>query len=149
MQTPSLRPLAALLFAAALSAPAWADKAAAQKLNTAWDQAFNRGDAAALAKLYAPNAVVSPGNGKTLTGRDEIQKLFKSFFDNGFHNHKIEMVDVHSDGKLMHQVARWSANGPEKDGKKPTIGGVLASAFQRSGDGQWQQVAHIWNAGSD
>lgn len=148
MQAALSRTVGAFAFALALSGPAWADRATVEKLNAEWDKAFNAGDAASLAALYADKATVSPGNGKVVTGRAEIEKLFKGFFEAGAHNHKIDPVAVHSSGNLMHQVARWSANGPEKDGKKPTWGGVLTSTFQKGAGGKWQTVSHVWNAGS-
>jgi uncharacterized protein (TIGR02246 family) len=120
-----------------------------EKLNAAWDAAFNKGDAAALARLYDDRAVVSPGNGKVITGRAEIEKLFKSFIDAGVHHHRIEIITTGGSGDTAYEVARWSAQLPEKDGKKGSLGGILTSVFTRSGDGQWRAVSHVWNAASE
>ena len=84
-----------LAFAVPAGAQGDANRSSVEKLNAAWDGAFNRSDAAALAGLYAEDAVVSPGNGKVLTGRDEIRKLFQSFFDAGVREHRIEVVHAH------------------------------------------------------
>lgn len=136
----------ALACSFALSGGAFADTATLQKLNADWDSAFNRGDAKALAALYHEKATLSPGNGKTLTGRAEIEKLFKSFIDGGVNNHKIDIVESGMKGDMAYQVSRWSANGAEKDGKKPSFGGVLVNVHQRASDGKWQSVSHVWNA---
>lgn len=117
-------------------------------LNKTWDQAFNSGNAAALASLYDEKATVSPGNGKALVGRAEIEKLFKSFFDMGFTNHGIEVIEAHEHGGLAYEIARWSAQGPEKDGKRPTYNGVLVNVFRKGTDGKWMSVSHLWNAAS-
>lgn len=146
-QTGLRRPIAALAIAFALCGSAWADKGTVEKLNVEWDKAFNSANASALAAMYHEKAMVSPGNGKVVSGRAEIEKLFKGFFEAGAHNHKIDIVAVHGSGNLMHQVARWTANGPEKEGKKPAWGGVLTSTFEKI-DGKWQAVSHVWNAGS-
>lgn len=144
-----LRLAGAFVFAVALSGSAWADRATVEKLNAEWDKTFNSGNAAALAALYHEKATVSPGNGKVVAGRAGIEKVFKGFFEAGAHNHKIDVVDVRGNDKLLHQVARWSANGAEKDGKKPTWNGVLSSTFEKGATGKWQAVSHVWNAASD
>ena len=118
-------------------------------LNSTWNKAFNKGDASAVAALYHEKATLSPGNGKTLVGRAEIEKLFKSFIDNGVHNHAIEIVDVHGKGDFAYEVAKWSAKGREKDGKEPTFGGVLINVFQRGADGKWKSLSHVWNTSTD
>jgi uncharacterized protein (TIGR02246 family) len=114
-------------------------------LNSSWNQALNSGDTKALAKLYAENATLSPGDGQTLIGRVEIEKLFKSFVDHGVHNHTIEIVDAGGDDHILYQVARWNANGAEQDGKTPSFGGILMSVFEQGGDGQWLVRSHVWN----
>ena len=119
-----------------------------QTLNSNWNQAFNRGDANALANLYAENAILSPGNGKVLNGRKEIEALFKSFFDAGLHNHTLEIVTVGGDDNTMYQVAKWRANGAEKDNVKPTYGGITTSVFIKDASGKWIARSHIWNAGN-
>jgi len=122
-----------------------ATKSDVEALNTAWNDAFNSGDAAAVAALYHENAHLSPGNQKVLTGREEIQKLFQSFIDGGVHDHAIEIVDVHANGDIVYEISKWSAKGAEKDGKKPEFGGVLLNIFERQSDGSWQSRLHIWN----
>ena len=79
--------LAIITFSLVTTSIAFAEEMTAQTtveaLNNTWNKAFNNSDASSLASLYAENAVLSPGNGKVLTGRAEIQNLFKSFFEAG------------------------------------------------------------------
>lgn len=120
-------------------------RARIEALNAAWNDAFNSGDAAAVAALYHQNAHLSPGNQQVLTGRDAIQALFQSFIDAGVHEHAIEIVDVHASGDIAYEIAKWSAKGAEQDGQKPAFGGVLLNIFERQSDGSWQSRLHIWN----
>ena len=115
------------------------------KINAAWNQALNSGNAAGVAALYAEQATLSPGNGQTLAGRSAIEKLFQSFVDNGVHNHRIEIVEAGGDDRLLYQVAKWNANGAEKDGKKPAFGGILMSVYEKDSNGQWLARSHVWN----
>lgn len=120
-------------------------RATLEQFNSTWNQALNSGNASAVAALYTEQATLSPGNGQTLVGRGEIEKLFKSFIDNGVHNHTIEIVEAGGDDRLAYQVARWSANGAEKDGKKPAFGGILMSVAEKGSDGRWLTRSHVWN----
>jgi uncharacterized protein (TIGR02246 family) len=137
---------ACVLFALAASHPALAqgDKAV-DAANATWNKAFNSGNAHALATLYDEKAVVSPGNGKSIQGRAEIEKLFKSFFDAGVHDHTIEVIQARHSGNTMYQTANWTAVA-EKDGKKSQYKGVLLSVMIKGADGRWHVTAHTWNA---
>lgn len=116
-----------------------------ESINSTWNQALNGGNAAALAALYAEDAKLSPGNGQTLIGRAEIEKLFQSFIDNGVHNHAIDIIEVGGNDHLAYQVARWSANGAETDGKTPAFGGILMGVLEKQANGTWLARSHIWN----
>ena len=113
--------------------------------NAEWNKALNSGNVAKLAALYAENATLSPGNGKTLVGRAEIESLFQGFVDGGVHNHTLEIVELGGSEKIIYQVARWSAQGAETKGETPTFGGITTSVFEQSTDGNWLARTHIWN----
>lgn len=123
-------------------------KAAVEALNNSWNKAFNSSDAKSLSSLYAENGVLSPGNGKALIGRAEIEGLFKSFFEAGVNSHKLEIVTVDGDDKTLYQVAKWSARGAEKDGVAPTFGGITTSVYKKDASGKWVAQSHVWNAGN-
>jgi uncharacterized protein (TIGR02246 family) len=133
-----------LAFAASQTALAQHDKAV-DEANTAWNTAFNKGDAHGLANMYEKNAVVSPGNGTTVQGRADIEKLFKSYFDAGVHDHTIDVVQASRVGNVIYETANWTAVA-EKDGKKTPYKGVLVKVMTKSADGKWRTTAHTWNA---
>lgn len=122
-------------------------KSIAESANATWNQALNSGNASGLAALYAENAILSPGNGKTLSGRTEIAALFKSFVDSGVHNHTLEIIEVGGNENIIYQVAKWNANGANKDGKSPSFGGITTSVLELGTDGKWLARTHVWNAG--
>ena len=153
MNRTQIRLLTSCVSAFALSGPLLAAdpdmRAVVTGLNSSWNEAFNRGDATAVAALYDEKATLSAGNGKTLVGRSEIEKLFKGYVDNGVHKHTIDIVEVYGNGDFAYEVARWSAKGREKDGKEPTFGGVLTNVFERGTDGRWKSMSHVWNTSTD
>jgi ketosteroid isomerase-like protein len=72
---------AILLFAALYAAGGMSafaqDKATIEKLNDRFAQAFNKGDAAAVAAMYTPDAVVLPPGSEMVKGRSAIQAFWK------------------------------------------------------------------------
>jgi uncharacterized protein (TIGR02246 family) len=119
--------------------------ATVEAANLEWNNALNSGDVKGLAALYTENATLSPGNGKTLVGRDEIENLFKGFVDGGVHNHALEVINVGGSGKMIYQVAKWSAQGAEANGETPTFGGITTSILEQNSDGKWLARSHVWN----
>lgn len=113
--------------------------------NAEWNKALNSGNVKSLAALYTENAILSPGNGKTLVGSAEIESLFKSFVDGGVHNHTLEVIEVGGSDKMIYQVARWSAQGAETNGESTSFGGITTSVFELSTNGNWLARTHIWN----
>jgi len=114
--------------------------------NKTWNAALNGGNAKALSELYAEDATLSAGDGKTLVGRAAIEKLFQGFVSNGVHNHSLEIISVGGSGKTIYQVAKWNANGAEADGKVPSFGGISMSIIEKNAAGVWLIRAHVWNA---
>ena len=153
MNTTSIRLLTSCICAFALCGPASATdpnvRTVVTGLNSSWNEAFNKGDASAVAALYDEKATLSAGDGKTLAGRSEIEKLFKGFIDGGVHNHTIDIVEVYGNGDFAYEVARWSAKGRAKDGKEPAFGGILTNVFERGADGKWKSMSHVWNTATD
>lgn len=131
----------AMIFGTATHAGSDEATTAIQTLNTKWDEAFNSKDAAAVASLYAEDGRVVTGDGKIMNGRAEIEGLFQSFMDGGFHEHKIELIDVKTSGDTVYETAKWSGVG----GDKKTYGGHLVNIYERQPGGDWQAVLHIWN----
>jgi uncharacterized protein (TIGR02246 family) len=121
-------------------------KSAIEAINTEWNNALNNGNAKDLAALYAENATLSPGNGKTLVGRAEIEGLFNGFVEGGVHNHTLEIVNVGGSGKTIYQVAKWNAHGAMANGETPSFGGITSSVYEQSSDGKWLAQTHVWNS---
>ncbi len=114
--------------------------------NQQWNQALNQGKLSELVALYDNDATVSPGNGKLLTGHDEIRNLFAGFIENGVHNHQIETVDIIAADKQITQVAYWQAEGVNAEQKPVSFGGVLVTVLEQNEAGEWQLQSHVWNA---
>ena len=137
---------ACVLFALVASPPVFAqgDKVI-DDANTAWNAAFNKGDARALGALYDEKVVLSPGNGTTIQGRPDVEKFYKGLFEAGFRDHTIDVVSAKRVGNLIYQTANWTAVA-EKDGKKTPYKGVVLKVPTKGTDGKWRTTAQTWNA---
>ena len=117
-------------------------------VNTTWNATFNSGNSSALAILYTKNATLSPGNGEILVGQEQIGNLFKSFMDNGVHNHSIETIDAYRDHNQIVQLGRWRAEGVNDKQEAISFGGVLMTVIEQDSDGVWLTRSHTWNMGN-
>lgn len=119
-----------------------------ESVNSTWNATFNSGDSKALAKLYTEDATLSPGNGELLIGQQQISDLFKSFIDNGVHNHSIETTKVYRSGNQIVQVGKWQADGVNDKKEAITFGGVIVTVIEQNSDGKWLTQSHVWNMGN-
>jgi len=110
-------------------------------LNAKWDESFNKGDAAAVAALYAEDGRVVTGDGNVVDGQADIQALFQGFIDSGATNHKIEMIDVKESGDIVWETANWTLTG----GDEKEYGGKIVNIYEKQGDGGLKARLHIWN----
>lgn len=115
-------------------------------INARWDEAFNRGDAAAVAALYdVEGGAVLPAGGDAALGLPAIQALFAGAIAGGVHNHRIEMHAVAGDGGYVTQRGRWSAQAKGVDGAVQTFSGHINVVYRRQPDGSLRALTHIWN----
>lgn len=119
-----------------------------QSVNDKWNTTFNSGDSTKLATLYTENATLSPGNGEVLVGQEQISGLFKSFIDNGVHNHTIETIEAYRDEKQIVQLGKWRAEGVNDKQEAISFGGVLMTVIEQNSDGIWLTRSHVWNMGN-
>jgi uncharacterized protein (TIGR02246 family) len=129
-----------LLFCAA---PAMAQsKAVIQKLNDAWTAAFNKGDGAAVAAMYAQDAYVLPPGSDMIQGRDKIAAFWNQAAQQ-MGDVKLTTIDVQ---RLGRNAAREiGAVSLKTKGDQPQeIVGKYAVVWRKI-NGQWMLATDIWN----
>ena len=102
--------------------------------NQRWNDAFNSGNADAVAALYTQDATVLPHTHDVITGAEYIRSFWRSVLDAGFRDHTIEIIDVCVKGDLAYETARWTATSPMKRRVGRPPGPVRAEANSRSGE---------------
>ena len=110
----------------------------------AFEDAFNRGDMAALAALYTEDAALLPPDSATLTGREAIQRFWQGVRDGGFDRATLRVERVLAGDDLTTEVGTAEQSGAAGEGQASVIPVKYVVARRRVG-GTWQLAVDIWN----
>jgi uncharacterized protein (TIGR02246 family) len=108
---------------------------------TAWDAAFNKSDAKAIAAFYSEDAVFLPPTHDVIKGPAGVEKFFAGLFEAGVTGHKLELIEANGGGDVAIAAAKWSAKG--KDGS--SLGGVATHEFTKQANGDLKLRLHTFN----
>jgi len=120
-------------------------KADIQKIATDWMDAYNKKDAATIAKMYADDAVFS-NPGWTASGRAAIEDGLKKDLAAGTFS-RVDSITVdqsHRVGDLNYSMGAWAAEAKGPDGKDVPVGGHWAVVSQYR-DGHYLTLIHNSN----
>ncbi|MBV8889272.1 MAG: SgcJ/EcaC family oxidoreductase [Alphaproteobacteria bacterium] len=119
-------------------------KADIDKLNEAWAAAFNKGDAAAVAGMYADDAVLLPPGSEMIAGRAAIEAFWR---DAGkqIGDIKLTAVDVMPLGDgVGREIGTFTAMSKENPAQSQPIVGKYVVIWQRAGS-DWKLATDIFN----
>jgi uncharacterized protein (TIGR02246 family) len=118
------------------------NKATIEKLNDAWTAAFNKGDAAAVAVLYAEDAYVLPPGSAMVKGRAAIEAFWRQAAQQ-MTDAKLTTVDVLPLGR---SAAREIGTVTLKAKSQPAqeVIGKYVVVWRKVGR-DWKLAADIWN----
>jgi uncharacterized protein (TIGR02246 family) len=133
-----------LLFAAIAALAGPAEDRVTSSFN-AFNSAFNKGDAKAVAAMYAPDAVVLPASHDIISSPADIEKFFAGMFSSHVTNHALQPFKVIEVGDTMIVASKWSANGQDDKGNKTTFGGLATHVFQKQPDNSYKLKLHTFN----
>lgn len=134
-----------VLFSLMLSAPAQAGdpRTHIEEGAAKWVAAFNAGDGAAVAALYAPDAALFPPGGQRVDGRAAIGDFWQGAIDSGMTADELRPVEVQANGDLAGEVGIFTLSVPGENG--PTkVNGQYIVIWKRIGH-TWQLHRDIWN----
>ncbi len=137
--------LAAGLIATSFAAMADPPESQVRAAYSAWNAAFNRSDAKAVAAFYTDDASFLPATHDVIQGPDGIEKFFSSLFAGGVTDHSLDLIRTTGDDKIVIAAAKWSAAGKDASGKATRFGGVATHVFERQPDGSLKLKLHTFN----
>jgi uncharacterized protein (TIGR02246 family) len=139
--------LGLVALALALPLPAFAQagagdlRAQINKMDQAWQTAYNAGDAAALTALYTKDAKLMAPGGEPASGSAAIQAFFTKDIAQGAKN-TLTQGDVVGFGDFALETGGWVANSA--DGKHLDHGPFM-TLYKKVGGG-WKIYRDTWNS---
>ena len=123
-----------------------ADEAAIAKIRAAYQMAVGASDAAAIAKLYAPDAVEMPPNGPAVKGRAAIEAFHKAFGQQFMvHGITITPTETKVIGDYAYEVGTYKQNlMPMKGGGMVNDHGKYVVLLKKDASGNWW-ITHAMN----
>ena len=117
-------------------------KATIQKFDDKWAEAFNKGDAAALAAMYTEDAYALPPGAEMMKGRSAIEAFWRQQMQQ-IGDVKCTALDVKPLGR---SAAREIGTCSFKTKAQPPQDGALkyAVVWEKAGS-QWRLLQDIWN----
>jgi len=112
---------------------------------TAWDKAFNSGDAKAVCALYTDDALLLPPTHDVIKGPDAVDKFIAGILGMGGKDHKLELIEASGDGNIVYATAKWTAAGKDAAGKDQPWAGTATTIFEKQGDGSLKLKVHTFN----
>ena len=137
-----------LTCAIAVGQPAKADpnRARVEKLGKSFTDAFNRGDAAAVAGMYAEDATAFPPDSDLVKGRAAIQAVWQGFLDMGGKSMKFTVLDVQSSGNVIVETGRADLQVQPPGASAVDVPVKYVVVWKRQKDGSWKISHDIWNS---
>jgi len=112
-----------------------------EKMAQAWQKAYNSGDAAAVAALYAKDAKLMPPGAEPASGSSAIQAFFTADMKGGA-KMALTTEDVTGFGDYALETGKWVATSA--DGKHLDHGQY--ATFYKKADGGWKISRDTWNS---
>ncbi len=117
-------------------------KATIQQLNDQWDAAFDKGDAAALAAMYAEDAYLLPPGHEMARGRSQIRAFWAGAVQQ-LGDAKLTTVDVQRLGRGAAREIGTFSFATKAQPPQPVVGKYVV-VWRRIG-GHWLLATDIWN----
>ncbi len=121
------------------------DTQAIKAASAQWLDAFNQGDAAALAAFYTEEAKLLEPNSPLTVGRENIQAIFQGFFDTGALELQLPEIELSVNGDMAHRVGKYTLTIMPEEGDAIIDNGKYVEIWKRV-NGSWKIDVDIWNS---
>ena len=109
--------------------------------------ALASGDAAALAAMFADDAIMMPPNAKALAGKQAIQDMWAANFEKATYKATIAAAESEVAGGWMYGRGTYTTTvTPKAGGEAIEDTGKWMSISKSMPDGTWKIYRHIWNS---
>jgi uncharacterized protein (TIGR02246 family) len=137
--------LAAVLIASPVGAAAEPLEEQIRVAYSAWNAAFNKGDAKAVSAFYTGDASFLPMTHEIIQGHDGVERFFSGLFSSGVTDHTLDLIRTTGNDSIVIAAAKWSAAGRDASGKATRFSGIATHVFERQADGSLKLKLHTFN----
>lgn len=117
-----------------------APRSGIEATNREFMEAFGRGDAAGVARLYTDAGQLLPANSDFVSGTTAIQSFWQGAMDMGLKEVVLETLEVEGHGDTAHEVGRYTLKAA---GGEVADAGKYLVVWKRE-DGTWKLHRDIW-----
>ena len=116
-------------------------RAAVEEANKEFITAIGRADAAALAGMYATEAILLPPHSDMVRGKQAIEQFWDGVIKSGIKGGMLTTLDLEQKGKTAFETGKYTLTG---DGGKVIDNGKYVVIWKRQ-KGKWKIHRDIWN----
>lgn len=109
-------------------------------------EAYNAGDAVALAALYTEDATVQPASGERFVGRSAIEAFrAEEFMESSARDLTVTTLEVGAAGDLAYEIGTWAVALVTVDGEEVEEEGTYVVVLKRTADGSLKLHIDTWS----
>lgn len=108
-------------------------------------EAFRRGDAEAVAALYAEDARLLPPNHPKVQGKEAIRQFWQGAMDMGVKDASLQIEEVEPQGDTAYEIGRYTLAIEQGNGERISDAGKYVVIWKRGGGG-WRIAVDIFNS---
>ena len=123
--------------------PDTASRSAIEATVSRYVAASNKGDADALAELYADDALLLPPDHEPIHGREAIVEFWREGTDEGL---EVSTLRLEVNGDVGYMVGQYRLPPTEEEAADS---GQYVLCLKRQADGAWKLTADIWNGSGE
>ncbi len=110
--------------------------------HAAYNDAFNRGDAAGCAAFFTEDVALLPPGQPMMRGRKAFEDAYRSRMDqDSGGSHSNELVEYGVEGDMAYEIGKFAV-----EGANPTEKGKFVNILNRQPDGGWKVTVSIFNS---
>jgi uncharacterized protein (TIGR02246 family) len=119
-------------------------RAAIDRVNRRFVEAWNAGDVAGAMTVYTDDATILPPGAPRVKGRGAIQQFWQGVKDSGVRAVTLQTDDLEISGDLAREIGTATLTVRAEDGAEQTMTAKFVVVWKRQGD-EWRWHTDIWN----
>ena len=121
------------------------DSQAINAVRKQFTDAFNQGDAAAVAALYTEEANLLPPNSPMIVDRKGIQAFWQNGIDAGGRDLQLTVIELSVNGDMAYEVGKYTLTIQPEEGEAISDNGKYLVIWKRE-NGSWKVDVAIFNS---